>query len=124
MREGYARQRCKCESCGGDGNAFSPHRDSSESEPHFSVLRQRLLALRDGYRREPEGDEFSGVVPSADGNNDVLLAIKHVSTGRPTLRRRHVDGADFMAGGFIIGAQHGAASAGRGGGKHRLASDY
>src|ERR1700676_2058948 len=103
MREGRARQYGECESCGGEGNALSPHRNSSGGEPHFSALRQSLLALRDGYGREPKGDEFSGVVPSADGNDDVLLAIHHVGHRRTALGRGRVDGTHLTTGGFIVG---------------------
>jgi hypothetical protein len=86
MCERRADQRCKDESQSGNSqqrsaNCFQSHRNSSENEPHFSALRQQLLALRNRYRREPEGDEFSGVVPSADGNDDVLLTIQHVGHG-------------------------------------------
>src|SRR5438552_18806554 len=52
---------------------------------------------------------LTGVRPAADGNYDVLLAMHHVGHRRTGLRRRHIHRADFFAGGFIVGAQHGPA---------------
>src|SRR5438034_535390 len=56
--------------------------------------------------RQSEREKFAAVIPAADGDDDVLLAVVHVGHRRSALGRRHVDGAEFRAVGLAVGAEH------------------
>src|SRR5438105_11168214 len=59
-------------------------------------------------RRETVREIFARIVATADGDDDVLPAVHHVSHRGAALRCRHPDRADFLPHRFIVGAQHGA----------------
>src|SRR6266481_639801 len=69
----------------------------------FLVWRQRVRNV------------LARVRPAADGHHDVLLAVHHIGHRGASLRRGHEHGADFLAGRFVVGAQHRAARMIRGG---------
>jgi hypothetical protein len=56
--------------------------------------------------RQLERDQLAGKPRAADGQHDVLLAVQHVRHRGPGLRRRHVDGANFLPGRLVVGAEH------------------
>src|SRR5437867_8678719 len=56
---------------------------------------------------QSECDELGGITTAADGNDDVLLAVQHIGHRRPGLRSRHVDRANLLAVGFVVGPEHG-----------------
>ena len=68
-----------------------------------------MFQLRD-HLISPFTTGYIGVAGAADRHHEVLLAVQHVGHRRSGLRRRHVDGADFLARRLVVGAQHRAAA--------------
>src|SRR5262249_33200638 len=59
--------------------------------------------------REAERDVHAGIIPEANGDDDVWPAVRRVGH-RPTgLSRRHPDGADLLPCLLVVGAEHRAA---------------
>src|SRR5580704_15792789 len=63
----------------------------------FRILRRRW---------QLERDQLTRIVAAADGEDDVLLTIEHISHRRAALGGGYVNRADFFAGGLVVGAQH------------------
>jgi len=54
---------------------------------------------------QAEREQLARIVPPADGNDDVLLAVEHVGHRRAALRRRHQHCANVLTVGLIVRAQ-------------------
>ena len=66
-----------------------------------------VVNLRDLTRfRQLERDQLTREPWSTDRNDDVLLAVEGVCHRRSRLRRRHVDGTDFLPRALVVRTKH------------------